>query len=59
MQARKKFFENGGADFAPGPFAAILFIGPHHQPPKSRKSWKSWWAGGGGGGGGYCCFILI
>ena len=27
-QALRKLFEKGGADFAPGPYAAIFFIGP-------------------------------
>ena len=43
-QARKKLFENGGADFAQGP-------PPTSKVAQLRKSWKSWFGGGGGGGG--------
>ena len=48
VQAHKKLFENGGADFILHNF--------RHQP---QKSCKSWWGGGGGGGlqQGWCFFF--
>ena len=49
-QARKKLFEKGGADFAPGPYAVFFFFtGP---PPASKiaQVLKKLMSGGGGGG---------
>ena len=40
VQAHKKLFEKGGADFELGQYTVILFLFE-----KLRKSWKSWWGG--------------